>query len=282
MQCYIQKPAEQRWISKGSATIDGNFAYFMPHNRKTVHRYNVINGQWIDLPEPPYFNMSLVIINGTVVAVGGSVVDNDTSLSKKLFTLRNNKWIEDYPPMNIARSCCAAVSIVCGLQNHVIVIGGNSDDGHTSSVEFLNTASRCWYQFTHLPQPLILPSAAVCGNTLHVISSTGDGYSCSLQRLLSCDESQPPPCTLMWISLPHLPVTDTAIATLRGQVVLVGGVQDYAPVDSIHQLVGGQWVVIGSLLIARQQCLVVSPSSEKLIVVGGIATWLCVELCNAE
>ena len=282
MQCYGQKPAKHALISKGAATIDGNFAYFMPHNGKAVLRYNVINGQWIDLPEPPHFHMGLVIINGGVVAVGGSVVEDNMLLSKKLFTFRNNRWIEDYPPMSIARSCCAVVSIHCGLQNNVMVIGGNSDDGCTSSVEFLNTTSRCWYQLTRLPRPLKLPSAAVCGNMLYVISSTGDGYSCCIQNLLSCNESQPPPCTLMWTSLPHLPVKDTAIATLRGQIVLVGGLQDGAPVSTIHQLVGEQWVEIGSTLISRQECLVVSPSPEKLVIVGGIATWTCVELCNAE
>lgn len=220
--------------------------------------------------------MGLVVIDGALVAIGG---ENKSVCSNKLFSLRNDQWIEEYPPMNTAHSCAAVVSIHCSF---VIVIGGNSDDGLTSTVELLNMTSRCWHQLTHLPQPPILPSATICGNSLHVIGRTGDGYSCSLQTLLSGYESESLPCTLKWISLPHLPVKDAAAATLRGQLVIVGGRQDSTAVSSIYQLVGRQWVEIGSMRTPRRECLVVSPSPEKVIIVGGVGTWRSVELCHSE
>ena len=40
-------------------------------------------------------------------------------------------------------------------------------------------------------------------------------------------------------------------------------------VNSIHQLVGGDWVKIGSMAGGRYYCLVVSPSPDKIIIVGG-------------
>ena len=41
------------------------------------------------------------------------------------------------------------------------------------------------------------------------------------------------------------------------------------PVNSIHQLAGGKWVKIGSMSGGRSYCLVVSPSPDKIIIVGG-------------
>ena len=51
--------------------------------------------------------------------------------------------------------------------------------------------------------------------------------------------------------------------------MIIGGKQDRSPVNSIHQLVDGQWVNIGSMSSGRWQCLVASPSPDKMVVVGG-------------
>ena len=48
--------------------------------------------------------------------------------------------------------------------------------------------------------------------------------------------------------LPSLPVTHSTAATLCGELVLIGGKWDRSPVNSIHQLVEGQWVEIGSIM----------------------------------
>ena len=45
--------------------------------------------------------------------------------------------------------------------------------------------------------------------------------------------------------------------------------QDWLPVNSIHQLVDGQWEEIGSMTTGRFRCLVVSSSPDKIIIVGG-------------
>ena len=69
--------------------------------------------------------------------------------------------------------------------------------------------------------------------------------------------------------LPPLPVTNTTAATLCGQLVMIGGKRGRSPVNSIHQLVDGQWVEIGSKSSNGYWCLVVSPSPEKVMIVGG-------------
>ena len=104
-----------------------------------------------------------------------------------------------------------------------------------------------------------------------MIGHDGNGYSCSLQALLSSDRpitSQSIPHLISWTSLPPLPVERSTAATLSGQLVIVDG--DGRPsVKTIHQLFNGQWVEIGSMSCGRSECLVVSPSPDKMMIVGG-------------
>ena len=186
--------------------------------------------------------------------------------TNRLFTLRQGKWVEVYPPMNTARSNPTVVSTSDG--DYLIAIGGNDSDGAMTAL--FQVKSRRWYKLTDLPQPLLLPSATICGDQLHVIGIDGEGYSCSLQSLSSNDRPITSPLTLSWKPLPPLPVTHSTAATLCGQLVLIGGSQDRSLVNSIHQLVEGQWVEIGSMTSGRSMCLAVSLSPDRILIVGGV------------
>ena len=137
-------------------------------------------------------------------------------------------------------------------------IGG----GWTTTVELFQVRSRRWYELTNLPLPLTHPSATICGNQLHVIGCGGDGYSYSLQDLPSGDQpitSRSISHIITWTPLPHLPVMYSTAATLCGQLVIIGGMRGIlSSVNSIHQLVDGQWVEIGSISSGRGRCFVVS------------------------
>ena len=87
------------------------------------------------------------------------------------------------------------------------------------------------------------------------------------------------PLTLSWEPLPPLPVELSTAATLCGQLVLIGGRQGGSPVNSIHQLVEGQWVEIGSMTRGRYWCLAVSPSPDRILIVGGVGAVDSVEEC---
>ena len=131
--------------------------------------------------------------------------------------------------------------------------------------------SRRWFELTNLPWGLTLPLATICGNELHVIGRDG-GYSCSLQALLSSEHpinSWMISCIIRWTLLPELPVTVSTAATLCGQLVIVGGRQGELYANSIHQLLDEEWVEIGCMSIGRSMCFVVSPSPDKMMIVGG-------------
>ena len=182
--------------------------------------------------------------------------------------------------MKTARSKPAVVSTSDG--DYLIAIGGfSSYSGWTATVELFQVKSRRWYKLTDLPQPIQSPSATICGDQLHVIGNDGEGYSCSLQSLPSNDRPITSPLTLSWKPLPPLPVKQSTAATLCGQLVLFGGRQGGPPVNSIHQLVEGQWVEIDSMTSGRHWCLAVSLSPDRILIVGGFGAKYSVEECVA-
>ena len=253
-------------MRRGSATSDLQYAYFLPLNSLSVYRYEWSTEKWDKLPPCLYHHSALVIIDGALTAVGGYDRPHYTN---KLFTLRQRQWVKELPPIKTARSISAVVSTSDG--KYVLVIGGD-DVGWTTTVELFQVRSRRWYELTHLPRPLTLPSATICGNLIHVIGRDGNGFSCFLQDLPSSDQpttSQSKSCTISWSPLSLLPVTASTAATLCGQLIIFGGNQGRSSVNSILQLINGQWVEIGSMSRGREECLVVSPSPDKMMIVGG-------------
>ena len=172
--------------------------------------------------------------------------------------------------MNTACSKSTVVSASNG--DYVIVIGGRGGIGWTATVQLFQVKTRRWYELTNIPQPLFAPSCTISGNQLHAIGWDDYGYTCSIQALPTSNEpitSQSISHLISWTSLPHLPVIQSTAATLHEQLVIIGGLQDHSSVNSIHQLVNGQWVKIVSMCNSRRMCLVASPSPNRLMIVGG-------------
>ena len=256
---------------RGSATTDGRFAYFTPYDSTSLYQYEYSTEKWLDLLPCPYRNSGLATIDSETTTVGGWGYR-----SRCTNTLRRRKWVEKYPSMNTPRCRPAVVSTSDGDGDYLIVIGGH--DGYwTATVELFQVKSRRWHKLTDLPQPLPIPSATICGDQLNVIGHDGNGYLCSLHTLPPSGRQITSPLTLSWKPLPHLPVTESTAATLCGQLVIIGGRQDWLPVNSILQLVDGEWVRIGSMASYRQYCLVASPSPDSIIIVSGVGAGDSVE-----
>ena len=199
VQCHRKKTAPFG-MRRGSSTTDDRYAYFTPRGSNSVYQYECSTEKWEELPSCPCQYSGLVIIDRELTAVGGRDVLHRTN---KLYTLRQGKWVEKYPPMNTARSDTAVVSTSDG--KYLIVIGGFVGGGRwTATVELFQVKSRRWYQLTDLPQPLSLPSATICGDQLNVIGIKANGYSCSLAALPSSDQPITSPLTLSWKPLPPL------------------------------------------------------------------------------
>ena len=277
VKCHRKKTAPCGMMG-GSATTDDQFAYFSPGASNLVCSYQWNTEKWKKLRPFPHCNSGLVIIDGELTAVGG---ESEYCYTNKLFTLRQGRWVEHYPPMNTARDSPAVVSTSDG--KYILVIGGSVGGfDWTATVELFHVRSRRWYELTNLPRGLPQPSATICDNQLYVIGDDSTGYSCSLQALLFSDKritSQSISNILTWTPLLQLPVEGSKAATLSGQLVTVGGRQGGSEVNSIHQLLAGQWVKIGSMSSVRWLCLVVTPSPDKMMIVGGLGALDRVEEC---
>ena len=274
VQCLKKKKAPYE-MKRGSATTDGQFAYFTPGGSNSVYRYELNTEKWDQLPPSPYWNSGLVMINGELTAVGG---EDKYRYTNKLLTLRQNQWVQHYPPMNIGRSDTAVLSTSDGL--YVFVIGGNVSLYEYATVEILDVKGKRWYNLTKLPQDLSKPSATICGNQLlYVIGEHGEGYSCSVEALLFSIRVLPYSTSHTWTPLPQLPIRSSTAATLCGELLMVSGVRYRAPNNPILQLVDGRWVKIGSTSGGTTKCLVVSPSPDKMIIVGGDGGKDSVEEC---
>ena len=256
---------------RGSAATDQYSAYFTTSGFNRVYRYIFSTDKWETLPPCPYRNSGLVVIDNILTAIGGGDVSGCTN---KLFTLRQSHWKEVFPPMITARFRAAVVSFSDGHHMNIVVIGGRSDGGQcTTAVEFLNTHSQHWFTLSSLPEPHRFLSAAVSENQLFVIGLHGRAYVCSLKALpTGSQQIQLMSPALVWTTLPRLPVKGSTATTLCGQLVSIGGGQNSESADSILQLVDEQWVKVGSLSSAREMCLAISPSPDKVLVVGG---WQC-------
>ena len=269
MQCQQKKRAPCEMVS-GSATTDGRSAYFTPNDSTSLYQYEYSTEKWSDLPPCPYRNSGLAIIDSELTIVGGW--DDSYLPTNRLFTLEQGKWVKKYPPMNATHyddECDRPAVVSTSDGDYLIVIGGRYGVRWTARVELFQVKNRRWHKLTYLPQPLPYPSATICYDQLNVLGSEGNGYSCSLQALPSSDRPIMSPLTLSWKPLPRLPVTESTAATLCGQLVIIGGMQCGSPVNSIHQLVEGEWERIGSMASYRCFCLVASPSPDRIIIVGG-------------
>ena len=106
VQCHQKKRAPCN-MKRGSAATDGQFVYITPVGSTSLYQYECSTEKWMELPSCPYKDSGLAIIDSELTTVGGWDRAGHTN---KLFTLRQGKWVEVYPPMNTARSNPAVVS----------------------------------------------------------------------------------------------------------------------------------------------------------------------------
>ena len=258
---------------RGSATSDDQFVYCALANSTSVYQYELSAGKFEELAPCPYRNAGLAIVDGELTAVGG--MDGNNRINK-FFTLRKGEWVAEYPPMNIARSITSVVATPNG--DCLFVIGGSARYS-VASVELFRLKSRKWEILPALPQYLPYPSATITDDLLHVIGGD-NGYSCYYKPLITNETLIPSHPTLIWKRLPRLPVTDSTAATLCGELVIIGGRKHGLLQNSIHQLMDGEWVKIGSMNSSRSWCLVANSSPEKLLIIGGLGAQNTLEKCS--
>ena len=172
VQCQ-QKKRAPHGMWRGSAMTDGRFAYFTPDDFILLYRYKYSTKKWMDFPPCPYRNSGLATIDSELTTVGGR--DDRYHPSNKLFTLRQRKWVEKYPPMNT--TCCDPAVVSTPDGDYLIVIGGYV--GGRWSATIFEVKNRRWHKLNS-PQPLPMPSATICG---------AHAFSHNMWRSAECDRT---------------------------------------------------------------------------------------------
>ena len=229
-----------------------------------MYQFEISTENWKRLPSCPYTDSGLVVLEDKVTTVGGW---DGSCTSKKLFALTLGSWVEEYPAMHTERTRPAAVSTPDG--NQLIVVGGYVGGSTLATVEIYQVNTRAWYKLQNLPQPLRYPSAIIFKDHFIVHGIDGNGYYHPILSSAQLNSSK----YGNWKSIPPPPVEESALSALRGQLIIIGGRRRFSTVKSIYQLVGRKWKEIGSMSSERRMCLVVSLTTENIMVVGGIDIW---------
>ena len=277
-----------------SVAVLGRVAYFYSYNEKKIMMYDSETGKWAILPECPKTFFSIAVVNGLLTAIGGKLSDNAT---KSLVSLTHQqgwlgrsqqKWTEQFPSMtyyhNVPAVACTSTSL--------IVAGGWGPDEERAPVEVMDTETLRWSTAASLPSPWQQATATICGDRLYIAGGfakrvkTKSVLTCVVSELLQSTATQHPsseatptasglqPSTdgqRVWQELAELPVYLSALVTLQGRLLAVGGYNsDYNPTSAVHQYncATNSWNVISRMNNKRWLCFAAVLPDNTLVVAG--------------
>ena len=282
-------------MKRGAAVVDGNTVYINSAVSHKVYSCQVTSEGllWSTLPDSPYMEFSLAVIDGLLTCVGGYssqlgglVVSRTNTLHSLTGGGRKRQWSEVFPPMPTARSQTASVT----TEQALVVAGGYAGGKNLDTVEVMTIATKQWTTAQHLPHPFGLISGTICGDQLYLGGGCiGLGkesksvLACSLTDLL-------PPQSLgvrlrtlslatkpgVWREIKNLPVTRSTLTTLGGHLLAIGGKSDSQDSTAdvhhyYHQT--DSWHVVSKMKNKRYESLSAVLPEDQLIVVGGYDTY---------
>ena len=282
-------------MSRGTAVVEGNTAYFNPNNSHTVYSYQIIPGEehWSTLPSNPYDTFTLAVVDGLLTSVGGYTGKRGVGQTNALLSLTGGgggggggsmrQWSEVFPPMPTARSRTAAV---CTGQV-LVVAGGTYDGGYLDVVEVMNVITKSWTTATRLPQNLYSLTGVTCGDRLYLAGGYAGMHKAS-KLVLTCSISdlvRPQSLgasllrslsladeTGVWREVCSVPVAGSTLATLGGHLLAIGGKNNFGHTTAdVHRYDHGNdsWSIVNQMRNERSACLAAVLPEDRLVVVGG-------------
>ena len=283
---WQQEPKAPQKMSRGSAAVDANIAYFNGRGLTAVHSYDSDAREWHRLPDAPHTQSTLVVVHHVLTMVGGLISDRATnSLLSLIGEGRGKKWLPHLPAMPTKRYYTAAV---CSGRS-LIVAGGEDDSNTLATVEVLDTDTQQWSIANSLTRPLTMATISICGERLYMLGGDQAGFmgtrsvlSCSIPELLqSCQTQQPTlwqhmlrtaPAnnSTIWRQVADAPHYWSSCATLCGQLVAMGGMEARKNTSaiSVYDETTDSWEAMGNMPTARRLALV-AILNGKMMVVGG-------------
>ena len=272
------------------ACTDGKRVYF--RDSRHIHTYDTISREWTQaarIPECPYGECSIVIIQNLLTTIGG--VNSYHEVKNELLSLTkyedNLKWEKVYPDMPTERKYTASVCTETAL-----IVAGGVRDGEIvlKCVEVMNIANKQWSIAADLPEPLCQLSGTLCCGRLYLVGGknvdrrpTQAVYTCTvnilLQRLFSTTSrrssvvQKAAKASSLWSRVVDLMVVKSTCVSFDSQLLAVGGEypHDGTPTSAVQVYIPStnSWKVIGQLLTPRYLCFAAVLPNSEVIVVGG-------------
>ena len=241
----------------------------------TVMKLNLQQDEWTKLPQFSAKYFAMTSHANQLVLVGGR--DSATlKPTNQVAQFTTGKWTSPYPPMNTARWSSTAVC----FNNHIVVVGGWNDQGHTSSVELLDVEARRWYTAESLPNPRNEQKSAVIGNTLYLMGGYDPiGYATKVVHKVDLNEliakaSFKEATPTLWQVISDTPLKYSSPLSVGDCLLAVGGRDDHLNSSSsihLYQPDTRRWVKVGDMPTVCYSCTCSVLPSGDVIVAGGWA-----------
>ena len=248
------------WVLGGLATVGASTA--------KVEAYDPASRQWTsgpDLPLPLHHLMAVTYHNQLVV-MGGWVPsggDVEANVSKRVYTLENNKWTE-LAPMLAPRAAGAAAVV----GDDIVVSGGQANHQLVKDTEMFDGTK--WTEIAPLPTPRDHLAAVSDGRYYYAIGG----------RMLSSDKNSGAferydPVANTWQALHNLPTPRGGLgaAVVGGQIVTAGGESPtgvYGNVEA-YNLSSNTWLNLPSMTTPRHGLALLSVGTTLYAIDGALA-----------
>ena len=261
---------------------------------RQVFQYNPKQDTWSQLPICTTRHFGLTQLDGKLVTVGGSRIDQPIPINDVYVFQESEGWENSIiPPLPTARFYPTAFNY-----KSTIVVSGGFTHWHTdyklrtctNAVEVFQTKTYQWYHAEPLPVAHSGMSCAIVNDTCYLIGgnklsvASRQAYYISVSNLISralppdhpetssTPQASPSPPT--WQVLPECPLSYFTAAELGGCLLAIGGRDDSeSPSSAVHMYSPStnSWVRIssGDLPVPRFFAAATQLDGGEVIFVGG-------------
>ena len=238
----------------------------------TIQVYDMEIEEWSRLPGYQFKWFGMTVINSCLTVVGGW----DRSLGKvtdqlAVFDPTSQNWTRPYPSMPTP---CHRPAV--SAYNEWLLVAGGYDGGRIlSTVELLNTSTNQWLTASPLPALCRNLTSTVDHETSiwYIVAYNNQVFCVSLpdivqQTVFQSTNSKPPS---PWRRLPDTPLGFSAVTTIRGSLLTLGGNDSGTSSTAIYlyQAESRRWNRVGDLPTPRDNCSCIPLTSGELLVAGG-------------
>ena len=246
-----------------------------------VFQYDPSRNEWSRLPPHHVAGFAMAQFMGHLITVGGETPHGVTGKVYR-FKEESQKWEEFLKSMPTAR----VFPSVATTQSAIVASGEFFSEEFVpcATVEVYSSETSQWHTADPLPVPCGITTSVTIADTWYQLGGVGTDdkplttvlyapLTALIQKATSPTHQSGSPMSV-WKTLPDTPLKESAAASLSGNLLAVGGLDDENPASPalyIFLSLTNSWVRVttGDLPEPRHGCTAVQLSSNQLLVVGG-------------